>query len=98
MGAKVDPADLLPCMEELAGAVAGWQRRVRLVWPYGGGRVELKGEAVGGWDRKVALAFDVRRRIWELWLWVSGPACWAVQAFIPWCLPVTHEQLQRCKG
>lgn len=76
LGAPVDPDALLPCLEELVLAVAGWQRRVRLVWPYGGGRVELSGEAVGGWDRKVALAFDLRRRTWELWFWVR-PLCYA---------------------
>ena len=71
MGAPVQPESLVPCLAELAAAVAGWQRRVKLVWPYGGGRVELSGDAVGGWDRKVPLAFDVRKRQWVLWLWVS---------------------------
>lgn len=72
MGTEVQPQALLPCLAELETAVEGWQRRVRLEWPYGGGRVELSGEAVGGWDQKVALAFDVQRRNWALWLWVSG--------------------------
>jgi hypothetical protein len=91
MGTPVQPEALLPCLEELAAAVAGWQRRVKLVWPYSGGRVELSGEAVGGWDRKVALAFDVQRRQWVLWLWVSRAVGLPRRMLSALCLPAAME-------
>lgn len=72
LGVEVDPAMLLSCLDELENFAAGWQRRAKLVWPYGGGRVEVSGEAVGGWEHKVPLAFDVQKRHWVAWLWVSG--------------------------
>lgn len=35
MRASVQPGSLAPCFDELVRAVDGWQRRVKLVWPYG---------------------------------------------------------------
>ncbi|EFN55783.1 expressed protein [Chlorella variabilis] len=60
-------------LEELAVIADGWYRRVTLAWPYGGGHVEIVGEAVGGWEKRAPMVFDVKRKRWRLQIWGLAP-------------------------